>query len=99
MVWLSVLVAMIGSFAALTHAQRMRESTGHVATLWMLAGGCTLGVAIWSMHFIGMLALHLPIPLAFDQKLTFLSMLPAVVAALLCFRVLREAHIGYGFLT
>ncbi|MDO8207814.1 MAG: EAL domain-containing protein [Gallionella sp.] len=96
LVVLSVLVAMIGSFAALTHAQRMRESTGHVATLWMLAGGCTLGVAIWSMHFIGMLALHLPIPLAFDQKLTFLSMLPAVVAALLCFRVLLDAHIGYG---
>lgn len=96
MVGLSVLVAMIGSFAALTHAQRMRESTGRVATLWMLAGGCTLGVAIWSMHFIGMLALHLPIPLAFDQKLTWLSMLPAVVAALLCFRVLREVQVGYG---
>ncbi len=95
LVVLSVLVAIIGSFAALTHAQRMRESSGRVATLWMLAGGCTLGVAIWTMHFIGMLAMHLPIPIAFDQTLTFLSVLPAIAAALLGFRVLRESYIGY----
>ncbi|MFA6922302.1 MAG: EAL domain-containing protein [Gallionella sp.] len=95
LVVLSVLVAVIGSFAALTHAQRMRESTGRIATVWMLAGGCTLGVAIWSMHFIGMLALHLPVPIAFDQTLTWLSLLPAIAAALLGFWVLREQHIGY----
>ena len=94
LVALSVLVAMIGSFAALTHAQRMRESNGRLATLWMLAGASTLGVAIWSMHFIGMLALHLPVPLAFDQTLTLLSVLPAMVAALLGFQVLNHTHIS-----
>jgi len=91
---LSVLVAMIGSFAALTHAQRMRESSGRMARLWMVAGGCTLGVAIWAMHFIGMLAWHLPIPIAFNQSLTILSVLPAVAAALLGFWVLRAARIS-----
>ncbi len=95
LVLLSVLVAMIGSFAALTHAQRMRESAGRAATLWMLAGGCTLGVAIWAMHFIGMLALHLPIPVAFDQTLTGLSLIPAIAAALLGFWMLREREVGY----
>jgi diguanylate cyclase (GGDEF)-like protein/PAS domain S-box-containing protein len=94
LVCLSILVAMIGSFAALTHAQRMRDSTGRVATLWMLAGGCTLGVSIWSMHFIGMLALHLPIPISFNSTLTQLSVLPAVAAALLGFWVLRYPSVS-----
>lgn len=95
LVVLSVLVAMIGSFAALTHAQRMRESSGRVAILWMVAGGCTLGVAIWSMHFIGMLAMHLPIPIAFDQTLTLLAVVPAIAAAMLGFNALRQAQLGF----
>jgi len=91
---LSVLVAMIGSFTALAHAQRMRESRGSAAMWWMIVGGITLGAAIWSMHFIGMLAFHLPIPLAYDPAWTLISILPAIAAALLGFRVLRDEHIG-----
>jgi diguanylate cyclase (GGDEF)-like protein/PAS domain S-box-containing protein len=94
LVLLSLLIATIGSFTALTHAQRMRESTGRAAMLWMVAGGCTLGVAVWSMHFIGMLALHLPIPIAYDLPLTIYSLLPAIAAALLGFRVLRATRIS-----
>ena len=94
LVLLSVLTAMIGSFTALTHAQRMRENSGHSAWLWMIAGGITLGLAIWSMHFIGMLAFHLPIPLGYDLPLTLLSALPAIAAAMLGFYVLREPDIS-----
>ena len=94
LVLLSVLVAMIGSFTALAHAQRMRESSGRPARIWMIAGGITLGLAIWSMHFIGMLAFHLPIPLGYDLPLTLLSALPAIAAALLGFYVLRETDIS-----
>jgi diguanylate cyclase (GGDEF)-like protein/PAS domain S-box-containing protein len=91
---LSVLVAMTGSFTALTHAQRMRESAGRVALLWMVAGGCTLGVAVWSTHFIGMLAFHLPIPISYDLPLAIFSLLPAVLSALLGFRVLLVSLIS-----
>ncbi|TNC99456.1 MAG: hypothetical protein FD121_321 [Gallionellaceae bacterium] len=84
---------MVGSFTALTHAQRMRESSGSSTWVWMAAGGITLGLAIWSMHFIGMLAFHLSIPLGYDLSLTLLSALPAIAAALLGFYVLREADI------
>ncbi|MFA6120676.1 MAG: EAL domain-containing protein [Sideroxydans sp.] len=93
LVVLSVLIAILGSFTALTHAQRMRESSNRNATIWMLAGGSTLGVAIWSMHFVGMLAFHLPIPIGFDIQLTALSLLPAIVAALLGFHVLRDQQV------
>ena len=111
LVTLSVLVAMFGSFAALSHAERMRENTGRPANAWMVAGGVTLGMAIWAMHFIGMLAFHLPVPIAYDAFLTFVSVLPAVAAALLGFYVLQNTvmqlrliaaggfYIGIGIIT
>jgi NO-binding membrane sensor protein with MHYT domain len=85
LVLLSVLLATLGSLAALSHAQRMRMSSGRMARIWMLVGAVTLGSAIWSMHFIGMLALHLPIPIGYDPPLTVVSALPAIAAASLAF--------------
>lgn len=85
---------MIGSFTALIHAQRMRESDGRAAVWWMVVGSITLGAAIWSMHFIGMLAFHLPSPVSYDLTLTLLSILPAIASALLAFKVLRDVHIS-----
>jgi NO-binding membrane sensor protein with MHYT domain len=94
LVALSVLVAVVGSFTALAHASRMRHTQGKSAIVWMLVGGITLGMAIWSMHFIGMLAFHLPIPLSYDLALTLLSALPAIAAALLGFYVLRTSVVS-----
>jgi diguanylate cyclase (GGDEF)-like protein/PAS domain S-box-containing protein len=94
LVLLSVLVAAAGSFTALVHAQRMRENSGRTALWWMVAGSITLGLAVWSMHFIGMLAFHLPIPLTYDLRLTLFSIVPVIAAALLGFGVLRERHVG-----
>lgn len=90
LVVLSVAVAIIGSFTALTHAQRMRESRGKPVLIWMTLGAITLGMAIWAMHFIGMLAFHLPIELHYDLELTLYSAAPAIAASLLGFYVLRN---------
>ena len=90
LVVLSILVALFGSFVALSHAERMRNSSGFAARAWLLSGGLTLGMAIWSMHFIGMLAFHLPVPVAYDVLLTFQSIIPAVASALLGFYVMQK---------
>ena len=87
-------VAVIGSLTALTHAERMRQSHGSSAMVWMTAGGITLGMAIWSMHFIGMLAFHLPVAISYDLLLTLLSLIPAIAAAMLCFYVLHAAVVS-----
>jgi PAS domain S-box-containing protein len=93
---LSILVAIFGSFTALGHAKRMRESTGLQEFVWMMAGGITLGLVIWAMHFIIMLAFYLSIPVSYDLQFTLLSVLPAVAAALPGFYLLRkkELHLG-----
>jgi len=93
---LSVLTAIYGSFAALSHAERMRSSSGKSAMVWMIAGGITLGLSIWSMHFIGMLAFHLPVSITYDLSLTFVSVIPAILATLLGFYILRNPKIHLG---
>ncbi|RJG25865.1 response regulator [Massilia cavernae] len=96
LVALSVLIAMFGSFSALSHTEHMRESTGRAGIIWMTAGAVTLAVAIWSMHFIGMLAFHLPIPIAYDIQLTVLSIFPAIAATLFGFYLLQNRAVRFG---
>lgn len=48
---------------------------------WIGAGSTALGVSIWAMHFIGMLAYTLPVPVVYDPGLTLLSLLPVIVAS------------------
>jgi len=94
LVVLSVLVAMLGSFAAFAHGRHMRESSGLSAFMWMFAGASSLGMAIWASHFIGILAFHLPMHVDYEPFLALLAAMPAIVTALLGFYVLREPVIG-----
>ena len=84
-VLLSIVIAIFGSFTALMHAERMRASSGRSAKIWMFVGAATFGLTIWCMHFTGMVAFHLPIELNYDLTLTLLSVIPALISALLGF--------------
>ncbi|MBC6417047.1 MAG: hypothetical protein GDA47_04460 [Rhodospirillales bacterium] len=41
--------------------------------------GAVSGAGIWSMHFVGMLAVQLPIGISYDPVPTLLSVLPAIL--------------------
>ena len=80
---LSILVAILASFTALDMASRVSASQPRrIAARWLLAGGVAMGAGIWSMHFVGMLAFRLPIPLGYDLWLTVESLLVAVAASI-----------------
>jgi NO-binding membrane sensor protein with MHYT domain/two-component sensor histidine kinase len=82
LVLLSVIVAITASYVALDLASRVAASHGRTARLYWLAGGAiSMGTGIWSMHFIGMLAFRLPIPVSYDIPITLLSLLIAVIAS------------------
>ncbi|MDB5365443.1 MAG: two-component sensor histidine kinase, partial [Rhodospirillales bacterium] len=76
---LSVVVAAVASFAALTLAARARSGLTHRRGLWLFAAALALGGGIWTMHFVGMLAFELPLAVAYDPFATVASMLIAVV--------------------
>jgi diguanylate cyclase (GGDEF)-like protein len=81
LVLLSIVVAIFASYTALDLSTRITASKGRSAKLWLIGGAFSMGVGIWSMHFIGMLAFSLPIPMGYDVPVTLLSLLIAVVVS------------------
>jgi NO-binding membrane sensor protein with MHYT domain len=92
LVTLSVIIAVLASYTALDLASRVAQSTGRAAKLWMAGGAFSMGIGIWSMHFIGMLAYHLDTPLSYDIPLTLGSMVPAIAASWLALAVIRRGR-------
>ncbi|WP_338502152.1 EAL domain-containing protein [Erwinia aphidicola] len=82
LVIVSFIVAFLASYTALDMAGRVATSTGKVALVWLFGGGFAMGVGIWSMHFIGMLAMSLPMVMSYSASLTVLSMVIAVAASI-----------------
>ncbi len=93
LVILSYLVAVLASHVTLSLAQRLRPQEGDIGHRphwpWIIGGAFSMGTGIWSMHFIGMLAFHLPIEMVYDLGLTAASYFIAVIVsgfALIMFR-------------
>lgn len=78
---ISYLVAFIASFVALDSAGKIPLSSRKAALFWRMAGGISLGIGIWSMHFIGMLSMQMPMMMRYDLWLTLASLGVAVIAS------------------
>ena len=79
---LSFVVASLAAYAALGVAGRMGAAETPIARRsWLTAGAASMGLGVWAMHFIGMLALRLPISVNYDIFVTLLSMAPAILAS------------------
>lgn len=85
LICVSLIVVFIASFTALDTAGRVAVSRGWSARFWLLVGGIAMGIGVWSMHFIGMLAMMLPMIMRYDTRLTILSLLVAILASVLAF--------------
>ncbi|WP_427914608.1 MHYT domain-containing protein [Ramlibacter sp. MMS24-I3-19] len=81
LVLISVLVAVLASYAALALAERVHHVAQGAVRSWVTGGGFAMGSGIWAMHFVGMLAFRLPVPLGYDPQLTLVSWLLPVVAS------------------
>lgn len=103
LVFFSFVVAVLASYTALDMAGRVATAEGRAARLWWAGGAFSMGLGIWSMHFIGMLAFSLPIPLGYDPLITAGSLVIAIAASavalwLVCQRELPWSRIGVGAL-
>src|ERR1700761_7922612 len=94
LVALSVAVAIVAGYLALDLAQRSAGATEWSRRGWIAAGGVTIGLGIWSMHFIGMLALKMAMPVSYDLPLVALSMLAAVGGAVVALAVVARPDAG-----
>lgn len=82
---LSVAIAILASYSALHISSKISAARGKIHLSWLLAGSLVMGSGIWSMHFVGMLALHLHVQIRYNVPLTLLSLAASVAASFAAF--------------
>jgi diguanylate cyclase (GGDEF)-like protein len=78
---LALAIAILTIQTMLDIALHIRLSDQRSARWWGLGGSLVLGVSIWSLPFVGMMAYVLPVPVGYDLLLTLLTLLLAIVLA------------------
>jgi len=81
LVVLSVVLAMFASYAALDLAGRVTSAHGRVRAIWLSCGAVAMGLGLWSMHYVGMLAFTLPMPVFYYLPTVVFSLLAAIAAS------------------
>jgi PAS domain S-box-containing protein len=99
LVGLSVIVAVMVSYTALSLAARVAEASASLTRAWLLGGSLTMGIGIWSMHFIGMMAFTLPIALRYDVGRTVTSLAIAIVTSGCALWIAAAARMSWRRLT
>jgi diguanylate cyclase len=79
LVALSVVMAIFGGYVGLGLAGQARAATGFYRRGLLAGAAWSLGLGIWTMHFVGMLAARLPDGTLFSVLLTMLSFLLCVL--------------------
>jgi NO-binding membrane sensor protein with MHYT domain len=85
LVLLSVIVAALAGFAALDLSARVAAASGWARAQWVAARAVAMGVGIWSMHFVAMLALRIGVPVTYNVLLLVLSLVIAISASAITF--------------
>jgi len=94
LVALSVVIAILASYTALDLAGRVTAASGWLRKIWLAGGAAAMGFGIWSMHYIGMLAFRLPVPVAYDWPTVMFSLGAAIVASALALHTVSRKAMG-----
>ncbi|HXJ42751.1 MAG TPA: MHYT domain-containing protein [Bryobacteraceae bacterium] len=96
LVTLSVVMAVCAAYAALDLAGRTTASRGRVRLVWLAGGAAAMGLGIWSMHYIGMLAFLLPVPVLYDWPTVLVSLFAAIFASGVALFVVSRHRMDWG---
>jgi diguanylate cyclase (GGDEF)-like protein len=94
LVVLSVTIAIAASYLALDLTRRSGDAAGWSRRALIAAAGVTMGAGIWSMHFVGMLALTMSMPVSYDSALVVLSLVAAVLGASVSLAMVTRPHVS-----
>ncbi|MFC3769140.1 EAL domain-containing protein [Paenibacillus sp. GCM10012303] len=81
LVALSYIIAVTASYSALDLAGRIVTSRGKARSIWLGCGAVSMGLGIWSMHFVGMLAFSLPMDVSYKFGPFVMSVLLAIAVS------------------
>lgn len=94
LVILSVFIAVLASYTALDLGERITASRGMYRFAWLTGGCISMGSGIWSMHYAGMLAFRLPVPIQYDWPTVLLSLLVGILSSLAALVVVSRETMG-----
>jgi len=94
LVALSVLIAVLASYAALDLAGRVTSARGTARSVWLSGGAMAMGIGIWSMHYVGMLAFRLPVAVEYDWPTVLVSLVAAIFASAIALFVVSREKMG-----
>ena len=94
LVALSIFISILAAYAALDLAGRVTSARGRARFFWLSGGAVAMGTGIWSMHYIGMEALRLPVPVLYDWPTVLISMLAAIIASGIALFVVSRKTLG-----
>jgi signal transduction histidine kinase len=98
LVVLSFAIAVFGSLTALRMGARIRTQEGRPRYGWLFGGASAQAVGIWGMHFTGMSAFSLPVPIAYGARRMLLSYVVAFAGALLALQLTQRRTLGVAWL-
>ena len=101
LVLFSVAIAILTAYTTLDLAIRVTDAKSQQRWSWLLGGAMSttgyayaMGIGIWAMHFIAMLAFSLPIPIDYDWLTVLISVLPAIFASGLALYLVSQPEFG-----
>jgi signal transduction histidine kinase/NO-binding membrane sensor protein with MHYT domain len=95
LVSLSILIAIFASYTALDLARSISVVKGRLRYFWLAAGSVAMGVGVWSMHFVGMLAFSLEdVVIAYNIPLLILSVAVAILASAIALHTACRNHVS-----
>jgi PAS domain S-box-containing protein len=90
----SILIAIAASYAALDLAGRGIATSGRVRAAWLTSGALAMGIGICEMHFKGLLAFRLPVPVAYHWPTVFASFVVAVTTSAIALLITNRPKMG-----
>lgn len=94
LVALSVVIAICASYAGLDLAGRITAARNNQRLAWLLGGAIAMGTGIWSMHYTGMLAYHLSVPVYYHIPTVVLSLVAAIGASFVALFVVSRPRVN-----
>jgi diguanylate cyclase len=95
LVAISLLTSIVASYAAFSFAERIADSTGARFWIWLIGGASAMGLGIWSMHYLGMLAVKLPVEVSYHVPTVVLSFFMAVAASTVALATVSRKQISF----
>lgn len=92
LVALSYIIATMSAYASIVLARRVTFTRQSAKRIWLILGAGTLGIGIWSMHFIAMLSYQFPVPVYYNTLLVAISVVIAIVGCYFGYFIISVNH-------